>query len=147
MWQTDGRFGKMVCSLNSLITAVCKMPIVCASVVFNTKFLKSRNCRINIDVLSIYLNRHETILYTFLNFFLNLTLSGVPHFYKQIPNGQYFSDLDLGKMCNFEANLWKMWIGDHRFLTYIFKWERPNTAAIPTLSPSATEWPHYITTN
>ena len=72
------------------------------------------------------LNRHQTILHTFLNFFLNLTLSGVPHLYKQLPNGQYLSD--LCKMCNLEANLWKIWIGDHRILTYIFKWERLNTA-------------------
>ena len=49
-------------------------------------------------------------------------LSGVPHLYKQIPNGQYLSD--LRKMCNLVTNLWKLWIGDHRFLTYIFKWER-----------------------
>ena len=72
------------------------------------------------------LNRHQTILHSFLNFFLNLTLSGVPHLYKQLPNGQYLSD--LCKMCNLEANLWKIWIGDHRILTYIFKWERLNTA-------------------
>ena len=72
------------------------------------------------------LNRHQTILQTFLNFFLNLTLPGVPHLYKQLPNGQYLSD--LCKMCNLDANLWKSWIGDHRILTYIFKWERLNTA-------------------
>ena len=29
-------------------------------------------------------------------------------------------------MCNLIANSWEMWIGDHRFLTYIFKWERLN---------------------
>ena len=74
----------------------------------------------------INLNRHQTILHTFLNFFLNLTLPGVPHLYKQLPNGQYLSD--LCKMCNLEANLWKSWIGDHRILTYIFKWERLNIA-------------------
>ena len=62
----------------------------------------------------------------FSQLFLNLTLSGVPHLYKQLPNGQYLSD--LCKMRNLEANLWKMWTGDHRFLTYIFKWERLNTA-------------------
>ena len=73
-----------------------------------------------------HLNRHQTILHTFLNFFLNLTLSGVPHLYKQLPNGQHLSD--LCKMCNLEANLWKGWIGDHRILTYIFKWVRLNTA-------------------
>ena len=72
------------------------------------------------------LNRYQTILQTFLNFFLNLTLSGVPHLYKQLPNGQYLSD--LCKMYNLDANLWKGWIGDHRILTYIFKWERLNTA-------------------
>ena len=72
------------------------------------------------------LNRHQTILQTFLNFFLNLTLPGVSHLYKQLPNGQYLSD--LCKMCNLDANLWKSWIGDHRILTYIFKWERLNTA-------------------
>ena len=77
--------------------------------------------------LQLYcLNRHQTILHTFLNFFTNLTLSGEPHLYKQLPNGQLLSD--LCKMCNLEANLWKIWIGDHRFLTYIFKWERLNTA-------------------
>ena len=72
------------------------------------------------------LNRHQTILHTFSQLFLNLTLSGVPHLYRQLPNGQYLSD--LYKMCNLEANLWKMWTGDHRILTYIFKWERLNTA-------------------
>ena len=72
------------------------------------------------------LNRHQTILQTFLDFFLNLTLPGVPYLYKQLPNGQYLSD--LCKMCNLDANLWKRWIGDHRILTYIFKWERLNTA-------------------
>ena len=72
------------------------------------------------------LNRHQTIFQTFPNFFLNLTLPGVPHLYKQLPNGQYLSD--LCKMCNLDANLWKRWIGDHRILTYIFKWERLNTA-------------------
>ena len=72
------------------------------------------------------LNRHQTILQTFLNFFLNLTLPGVSHLYKQLPNRQYLSD--LCKMCNLDANLWKSWIGDHRILTYIFKWERLNTA-------------------
>ena len=72
------------------------------------------------------LNRHQTILHTFSQLFLNLTLSGVPHFYRQLPNGQYLSD--LCKMCNLEANLWKMWTGDIRILTYIFKWERLNTA-------------------
>ena len=54
-----------------------------------------------------WLNRHQTILHTFLNFFLNVTLSGVPHLYKQLPKGQYVSD--LRKTCNLEANLWKMW--------------------------------------
>ena len=72
------------------------------------------------------LNRHQTILHTFSQLFLNLTLSGVPHLYRQLPNGQYLSD--LCKMCNLKANLWKMWTGDHRILTYIFKWERLNTA-------------------
>ena len=72
------------------------------------------------------LNRHQTILHTFLNFFLNLTLSGVPHLYKQLPNGQYLSD--FCKICNLEGYLWKIWIGDHRILTYIFKRERLNTA-------------------
>ena len=72
------------------------------------------------------LNRHQTILPTFSQLFLNLTLSGVPHLYRQLPNGQYLSD--LYKMCYLEANLWKMWTGDHRILTYIFKWERLNTA-------------------
>ena len=72
------------------------------------------------------LNRHQTILQTLLNFFLNLTLPGVPHLYKQLPNGWYLSD--LCKMCNLNANLWKSWIGDHPILTYIFKWERLNTA-------------------
>ena len=62
----------------------------------------------------------------FSQLFLNSTLSGASHLYKQLPNGQYLSD--LCKMCNLEANLWKMWTGDHRFLTYIFKWERLNTA-------------------
>ena len=62
----------------------------------------------------------------FSQLFINLTSSGVPHLYKQLLNGQYLSD--LCKMCNLEANLWKMWTGDHRFLTYIFKWERLNTA-------------------
>ena len=81
--------------------------------------LQSSNC-------FVILNRHQTILQTFLNFFLNLTLPGVPHPYKQLPNGQYLSD--LCKMCNLDANLWKSWIGDHRILTYIFKWERLNTA-------------------
>ena len=71
-------------------------------------------------------NRHQTILQTFLNFFLNLTLPGVSHLYKQLPNGQYLSD--FCKMCNLDAHLWKRWIGDHRILTYIFKWERLNTA-------------------
>ena len=74
------------------------------------------------------LNRHQTILQTFLNFFLNITLPGVPHLYKQLPNGQHLSD--LCKMCNLDANLWKSWIGDHRILTYIFKWERLNTAGL-----------------
>ena len=73
-----------------------------------------------------YLNRHQTILHTFSQLFLNLTLSGVPHLYIQLPNGQYLSD--LCKMCNLEANQRKMWTGDHRILTYIFKWERLNTA-------------------
>ena len=72
------------------------------------------------------LNRHQTILHTFSQLFPNLTLSGVPHLYRQLPNGQYLSD--LCKMCNLEANLWKMWTGDHRILTCIFKWERLNTA-------------------
>ena len=72
------------------------------------------------------LNRHQTILHTFSQLFLNLTLSGVPHLYIQLPNGQYLSD--LCKMCNLEANQRKMWTGDHRILTYIFKWERLNTA-------------------
>ena len=72
------------------------------------------------------LNRHQTILHTFSQLFLNLTLSGVPHLYRQLANGQYLSD--LCKMCNLEANLWKMGTGDHRILTYIFKWERLNTA-------------------
>ena len=76
--------------------------------------------------VSEWLNRHQTILQTFLNFFLNLTLPGVPHLYKQLPNGKYLSD--LYKMCNLDANLWKRWISDHRILTYIFKWERLNTA-------------------
>ena len=49
-----------------------------------------------------HLNRHQTILQTFINFFLNLTLPGVPHLYKQLPNGQYLSD--LCKMCNLDAN-------------------------------------------
>ena len=74
----------------------------------------------------VFLNRHQTILHTFSQLFLNLTLSGVPHLYRQLPNGQYLSDLYT--MCNLEANLWKMWTGDHRILTYIFKWERLNTA-------------------
>ena len=44
------------------------------------------------------------------------------HIYcKEISNEQKKSD--LCKMCNFEANPWKMGIGDHRILTYIFKWE------------------------
>ena len=72
------------------------------------------------------LHRHQTILHTFSQLFLNSTLSGVPHLYRQLPNGQYLSD--LCKMCNLEANLRKMWTGDHRILTYIFKWERLNTA-------------------
>ena len=78
------------------------------------------------QISSHKLNRHQTILQNFLNFFLNLILPGVPHLYKQLPNGQYLSD--LCKMCNLDANLWKSWIGDHRILTYIFKWERLNTA-------------------
>ena len=61
------------------------------------------------------LNRHQTILHTFSQLFLNLTLSGVPHLYRQLPNGQYLSD--LCKMCNLETNLRKMWTGDHRILT------------------------------
>ena len=82
--------------------------------------------RDNKELNGIQLNRHQTIFQTFLNFFLNLTLPGVRHLYKQLPNGQYLSD--LCKMCNLDANLWKRWIGDHRILTYIFKWERLNTA-------------------
>ena len=74
----------------------------------------------------LHLNRHQTILHTFSQLFLNSTLSGVPHLYRQLPNGQYLSD--LCKMCNLEANLRKMWTDDHRILTYIFKWERLNTA-------------------
>ena len=81
-----------------------------------------------LDINVVCLNRHQTILQTFLNFFLNLTLPGVPHLYKQLPNGQYL--WDLCKMCNLNANLWKSWIGDHRILTYIFKWERLNTAGL-----------------
>ena len=80
---------------------------------------------VNKHTRNSWLNRHQTILQTFLNFFLNLTLPGVPHLYKQLPNGQYLSD--LCKMCNLDANLWKRWIGDHRIMTYIFKWERLNT--------------------
>ena len=78
------------------------------------------------SVQKINLNRHQTILQTFLNFFQNLTLPGVPHLHKQLPNGQHLSDLH--KMCNLDTNLWTSWIGDHRILTYIFKWERLNTA-------------------
>ena len=62
----------------------------------------------------------------FFSTFPNLTLSDVPHLYRQLLNEQYLSD--LCRMCNLEANLWKMWTGDHRILTYIFKWERLNTA-------------------
>ena len=51
----------------------------------------------------VLLNRHQTILHTFSQLFLNLTLSGVPHLHKQLPNEQYLSD--LCKMCNLEANL------------------------------------------
>ena len=79
-----------------------------------------------VSLQTVNLNWHQTILHTFLNLFLNLTLPGMPHLYKQLPNGQYLSD--LCKMCNLEANLWKNWIGDHRILTYIFKWEGLNTA-------------------
>ena len=71
-------------------------------------------------------HRHQTILHTFSQLFLNLTLSGVPHLYRRLPNGQYLSD--LCKMSYLVSNLWKMWTGDHRILTYIFKWERLNTA-------------------
>ena len=81
------------------------------------------------------LNRHQTILHTLLNFFLISTLSGVPYLYKQQPKGHHLSD--LCKMCNLEADLWKMWIGDHRFLTYIFIWGRLNTTGHSSLSPSA----------
>ena len=43
------------------------------------------------------LNRHQTILHTFSQLFLNLTLSCVPHLCRQLPNGQYLSD--VYKMC------------------------------------------------
>ena len=39
----------------------------------------------HLHTIHIQLNRHQTILHTFLNFFLNLTLSDVPHLYKQLP--------------------------------------------------------------
>ena len=64
---------------------------------------------VNVGDRILNLNRHQTILHTFSPLFLNLTLSGVPHLYRQLPNGQYLSD--LYKMCYLEANLWKMWAG------------------------------------
>ena len=50
-------------------------------------------------------------------------------------------------MCNLETNQWKMEIGDRRFLTYIFIWERLDSAGHSYQPQSATELPHYITTN
>ena len=67
------------------------------------------------------LNRHQTILHTFLNFSSIAHYQACHIFYKQIPKWTILSD--LCKMCNLETNPWKMWTGDHRFLTYIFKWE------------------------
>ena len=64
--------------------------------------LMDRN-RLWTDTVSLFrLNRHQTIFHTFSQLFLNLTLSGVPHLYKQLPNKQNLSD--LCKMCNLEAN-------------------------------------------
>ena len=98
-------------------------------IIFNGNLTERDSLYFNISSLpGEELNRHQTILQTFLNFFLNITLPGVPHLYKQLPNGQHLSD--LCKMCNLDANLWKSWIGDHRILTYIFKWERLNTAGL-----------------
>ena len=50
-------------------------------------------------------------------------------------------------MCNLKANPWEIWIGDRRFLTFIFKWERLNVVDRPTLAPATSDWPWYTTTN
>ena len=126
-------------SKSKVITPPCKLMIICVQI----DGLVQERC--NASALELELNRHQTILQTFLNFFLNLTLPGVPHLNKQLPNGQYLSD--LCKMCNLDANLWKRWIGDHRIMTYIFKWERLNTAGQSHSVSITTEWPHYITSN
>ena len=50
-------------------------------------------------------------------------------------------------MNNLKANPWEIWIGDHRFLTYIFKWEQLNVVDRPILARATNDWPRYITTN
>ena len=51
---------------------------------------------------------------------INWMTSGLPHLLQA--NSQWTILSDLCKMCNLEGNLLEIWIGDHRFLTYIFKW-------------------------
>ena len=127
-WAFPVKFSMIICQCASLLVWLLMM---CAISVRDHCEVLHMTWRLYCNVmyknnLWDHLNRHQTILQTFLNFFLNLTLSDVPHLYKQLPNGQYLSD--LCKMCYLDANLWKRWIGDHRILTYIFKWERLNTA-------------------
>ena len=63
----------------------------------------------------------------FSQLFINWTSSGLSHL--PSANTQRTILTDLFKMCNLEANPWKMWIGDYRLLyTYIFKWERLDCA-------------------
>ena len=80
-----------------------------------------------LDTKSYINNRHESdfvswesiwhLLAYFSQHFINWTFSGLSHL--PLANTQWTILSDLCKMCNLVVNLLEIWIGDHRFLTYI----------------------------